>query len=290
MTNQPNPGVYWSPSVLKKIVLIGALVAATAGVVDAADTDEWHYQLTPYLWLPVIDGQVKYGLPPGGGGGPEIEVGPTDWLDLLNFGLLLNGSARKGRYSVSGDLVYLSMTSKNDGRVLSVSPGNGSIIPIGADLELDTRTDLDGLLFSLNVGYTAYETDRAIMDVFVGARFLGVDLSSRWDLTTEITTPSGAVVLPSSGDIGADKDLWDGVVGVRGRARLGDGNWSLAYSADLGAGSSDFTWNAYAALSYAYGWGDLLLAYRHLAYDQDADSLLQDFSFSGPAFGATFRF
>ena len=43
-------------------------------------------------------------------------------------------------------------------------------------------------------------------------------------------------------------------------------------------------------LTYSYGWGDLMLVYRHLEYDEGEDGLLDDFSFSGPAFGARFRF
>jgi hypothetical protein len=100
----------------------------------------------------------------------------------------------------------------------------------------------------------------------------------------------GDTVLPAAGNIGNDKDLWDGLVGIRGRTKVGNGNWSVPYYFDIGAGSSDLTWNAMLGLSYTYGWGDLVFAYRHLQYDQDSDSLLQDFSFSGPGFGATFRF
>ena len=81
-----------------------------------------------------------------------------------------------------------------------------------------------------------------------------------------------------------------GIVGIRGELGLGQGNWSLPYYFDVGTGDSDRTWNAYAGLAREFGWGDLLIAYRHLEYDQDADSLLQDFSFSGPAVGARFRF
>ena len=44
------------------------------------------------------------------------------------------------------------------------------------------------------------------------------------------------------------------------------------------------------ALSYEFGWGDLVIAYRHLDYDQDASGLMQDFSFGGPGIGARFRF
>ena len=99
--------------------------------------DNWEYRLTPYLWLPTIDGTLKYNLPPGSGGSPNVSVGPTDWLDLLNFGALVGGTARKGRFSVFADFVYLSMTSKNDGRIVSIDdsitvPGSPTPIPISA--------------------------------------------------------------------------------------------------------------------------------------------------------------
>jgi hypothetical protein len=33
-----------------------------------------------------------------------------------------------------------------------------------------------------------------------------------------------------------------------------------------------------------------MLVYRHLYYDEGDSGLLEDFTFSGPAFGARFRF
>jgi len=62
------------------------------------------------------------------------------------------------------------------------------------------------------------------------------------------------------------------------------------YYLDAGTGDSDLTWNAMAGLGYGFGWGELLFAYRHLEYDQPDNKLLQDFSFSGPGFGARFTF
>jgi len=97
-------------------------------------------------------------------------------------------------------------------------------------------------------------------------------------------------LLAAQGSIGSDTELWDGVVGVRGYFRFADGNWSVPYYLDLGAGSSDLTWNAIAGLSRTFGWGDLMFVYRHLQYDEDADGLMQNFSFSGPALGARFSF
>lgn len=267
------------------LVIFGGGACATAQ--ESADT--WEYSLTPYVWLPTISGKLKYDLPPGGGGSPIFSVGPTDWLDLLNFGVLVSGSARKGRLSVFADLVYLSMTSKNDGRIIAVDDG-GTRIPVDVSIVLDTRADMDGLVWTLAGGYALQESESSRLDVFAGVRFFGVDTAVRWDLTSEITTPGGTTVLPAQGSLNAGTDLWDGIVGIRGYTALGEGNWSVPYYIDVGTGSSELTWNATAGLAYKFNWGDLLMVYRHLEYDQGADDLLQDFSFSGPVVGATFRF
>ena len=77
---------------------------------------------------------------------------------------------------------------------------------------------------------------------------------------------------------------------MRGRLGIGASKWSVPYYADVGTGSSDLTWQAMTGLTYSYGWGDLMLVYRHLEYDEGPNGLLGGFSFSGPAFGAKFRF
>jgi hypothetical protein len=273
------------------LVAIG-LIATPA---SANDSDDWTFQLTPYLWLPTIDGSLKYSLPPGSGGSPEISVGPTDWLELLNAGLLLSGSATKGKFGLYGDVVYLSLTSKNDGRVLSVDdtvtvPGTRIPIPVSATLNLNTRSDLDGLQLSVAGGYQFAESEGSAAVVFAGIRYFDVDVSSSWDLTAEITVPGTGIVLPAQGQIGKDVGLVDGIVGIRGYNRLGQGKWTAMYYLDAGTGDSDLTWNAMAGLGYEFGWGELLFAYRHLEYDQSDNKLLQDFSFSGPGFGARFTF
>ncbi len=276
-------------------IVIAAMLVSPGGAFAADSPDEWRYQITPYLWLPTIDGSLQYNVPPGAGGSPEISVGPTDWLDLLNFAALISAGAQKGRASVFTDFAYLSMTSKNDGRLLSVddrttSPGSRLPIPVTADVNLNTRTDLDALSWTIAGGYQFSSSESADASVFVGARYFGVDVTSSWDLTVDITVPGGGVVLPAQGQVGDDIDLWDGIVGVRGQVGLGEGNWSMQYYLDAGTGDSDLTWNAILGVTYQYGWGDIVLAYRHLEYDQDAGSLLQDFSFSGPGIGARFEF
>ena len=281
---------------IDSIILILVCTTFSGAAVAQTSADEWQFQLTPYLWLPTIDGTLNYELPPGGGGGggsPEVEVGPTDWLDLLNFGALIGGTARKGNFSIFTDFVYLSMTKNTDGSVLSASgPGAGNLIfmPVSADLTQSTRTDLDGLVWTLAAGYTVKKTETSTVDVFVGARLFSIDVSTSWDLSAAITTPGGQELLAAQGSAGSDAEYWDGIVGVRGNYEFADSRWSVPYYADIGTGSSDLTWNMMAGFSYAFDWGDLMLVYRHLEYDQDATGLLQNFGFSGPAFGARFSF
>lgn len=273
-------------------MLLTVCGGATANAQEVSN--EWQYSLTPYLWLPTIDGVLNYGPPSGGGGNPNISVGPTDWLELLNFGLLVSGSAKKGKYSIFSDFVYLSMSS-DDSRVVSVDdtitlPGVPVPIPVNPTLNVNTKTDLDGLVWMVAGGYTLEDTSTSTMDLIAGVRYFGVDVSTRWNLTVDIMTPGGSVILPAQGSVGQDTDLWDVIVGIRGEFDWTAEKWSVPYYLDIGTGSSDLTWQAMAGLSYAFGWGDLMMMYRHLEYDQDSNRLMQSFSFGGPAVGARFSF
>jgi hypothetical protein len=260
-----------------------------------ADPDQWQFTLTPYLWLPTIAGDLKYELPPGNGGNPTFDVGPTDWLDLLNVAVLVGGSAEKGRFSITSDFVFLSMSNEPDSRLASVEtsisgPGGRVDIPVGVDVTLDTETDLTGYTWTIAFGYELSRADRSYLDAFIGARYFDLDVETTWSLTTSITAPGGTEVLAADGQIGNDTELWDAIIGLRGQFALGDSRWSVPYYVDIGSGSSDFTLNAFTGLTYGFGWGDLLFAYRHLAYDEGPSGLVQGFSFSGPAIGARFKF
>jgi hypothetical protein len=77
---------------------------------------------------------------------------------------------------------------------------------------------------------------------------------------------------------------------MTGNFKLGEGAWSVPFYLDVGTGSSELTWQAMTGLSYSYAWGDLMMVYRHLSYDEDASGFMQDFGLSGPTLGARFRF
>ena len=248
--------------------------------------DRWAFSVTPYLWLPNVNGTLKYGSPPSGAGGPEVGVGPNDYLQNLSGVLMLAGEARRERWSIVSDLIYLDFRNE-EGNVRSVNFGGSTV---GASVTGTTKSSLSGVQWLLAAGYTATQGPRATLDVLGGFRYLGIKAETNWQLAAAISNPGGGQSFPASGSISRRTDLWDAIVGVRGRIRLGDGDWFVPYHLDIGAGSSSLTWQGMFGVGYAFKWGDAVLGYRHLYYDQSDDKLLQSFRFSGPTLGGSFRF
>src|SRR5678815_1306549 len=95
---------------MKRAIL--AVLAALTIPASAHAEEGWAFSLTPYLWLPNINGSLKYAIPPGGGGRPEVDTGPNNYLENLSFALMLAGEARKGKWSAFTDLIYLDFDSE----------------------------------------------------------------------------------------------------------------------------------------------------------------------------------
>jgi hypothetical protein len=264
-------------------VLAGMLCLRNAHASD----DDWKFSVSPYLWLPTFNATFKYSLPPSTGS-PEVEVGPIDYLNRLDFLLMLAGEARRGDWSIFTDYINLDV-SGGDSHVKSVDFG-GTLV--GSSIDIGTQTSIKGYVWTLGGGYTVVRSADASMDVIGGVRYLGIDVSTDWHLSGTITGPPPAsLTFPATGNVSERVDLWDAIIGVRGRINLDDaGKWSVPYYIDAGTGSSTSTWQGMTGVAYAFGWGDALLAYRHLSYDQKNDQFIQNLSCSGPMFGATFRF
>jgi len=268
-------------------LLANLLLAAAVALPSAVGAqDRWTFAVTPYLWLPNVNGTLKYSAPPGGNGAPEVAVGPNDYLQNLQAVLMLAGEARKGRWSIVSDFIYLDFGSE-ESNVRAVNFGGATV---SSSVNVNTTSSLDGLQWMLAGGYTAVQTPAATLDVLGGFRYLGIEASTQWQLTGTVSGPGGGQTFPALGSIVKRTDLWDAIVGVRGRVRLGEGPWFVPYHLDLGTGSSSITWQGLLGIAYAFAWGDATLGYRHLYYDQSGDKLLQNFSFSGPSLGASFRF
>ena len=266
---------------LAALVLCGPLSAAAQ-----TPGNQWTFSITPYLWLPNINGTLKYQVPPGAAGSPEVEVGPNDYLEALRFAMMIAGEVRKDRWSVFTDVIYLDFSSEKSS-VKAVDFGGSRVSSSG---NVSTDSSLRGGVWTLGAGYAVLPGRPVDLDVFGGLRYFGLKASTDWQLTVAVTGPGGGQTFPRAGSISERADLWDGIVGVKGRVWLGRSNWSIPYYLDVGTGSSSLTWQGMLGVAYSFKWGGMTLAYRNLYYDQNGDKLIQDMRFSGPALGVTFRF
>jgi hypothetical protein len=251
---------------------------APAGAAEDAYDGRWHFALIPYLWVPSIDGTLSFTT--GSGVHPRVTITPINYLEYLNVPVMLAGEARKRNWSLFTDFVYVDFSGEK-AVVKSVSgPGGLVQVPIDAGSQLGLR----GTVWTLGGGYTVIHGPAATLEVLGGFRNLSVEASLDWQFT------GGIGLLPASGSLSQSEHLWDAIIGVRGKVKLGTSNWFATYYLDVGTGSSTQTWQAVAGIGYALTWGDVLLVYRHLQYDARGDNLIQQLRISGPALGVSFRF
>ena len=251
-----------SPSKAGAVVLSMGLLFAGTGSVSAQESgsaDPWKFKAALYLWGAAIDGTTR--------GGNEFDASFSDIWDNLDFAFMGAFEARKGKWSVAADVIYMDVSADRAG---TIGPRNA---PVSADL------DLTGWVFNFQGARNVYEHENASVDVLLGARYL--DLESKLTVTT--SGFFGSRTSEASGDV------WDGIVGVKGQINVSK-SWFLPYHLDIGTGQSDATWQVLGGVGYAFKHVDLILAYRYLAWNFDSDSQLEDMNLSGPLFGAVFKF
>lgn len=232
--------------------------------------EEWNHSLAIYLWGASINGTTSSGT--------GVDVDFKDILDNLEFAAMAAYQARKGKWSILADAIYLDVSNEQE---LDVLP------PIGGDIIDVTTTasvDVKSLVLQFAGGYNLYnDGEGTTTDFIFGARYL--DLSTDLNLNFVITPPELEYELGLS----ASEDVWDAIIGLRGNISLGD-RWFIPWGANVGGGDSDLTWQAMAGLAFkASSWADIALTYRYLTWEFD-DKMVDELTISGPLLGVVFRF
>lgn len=271
-------------------VVVAAIVAA--GPVRAplaqSSSDPWRFGITPYFWFINLEGNLSYNPIPGGS--PHVDISNSDLLDSFDFGVMIAGEARKGRWAIFTDVIYLDLSSL-ESRVKEVDFNlGGPINPASTALDAGTSSSLATWIWTLAGSYEVVEESAVTLEVLGGFRYFWADVSTDWQLTATMTGPGPGQVFQRTGSISETKDAWDAIVGVRGRVRLWDSSWTIPYYLDIGTGNSDFTWQGMVGLSYGFNWGEIFINYRYLDYDMDEGGLFEDLSLEGPGVGLTFQF
>jgi hypothetical protein len=218
----------------------------------AQSADDWHFQAVVYGYLPSIGGSTTF----SSAGGPDVGIDPDDILEHLKFAFMGAFDASTARTGVLADVIYANLGETRSNLGLS----------------------LQGWLWTVAGTYSVMDTPQQRLQLLAGARLLDM----RQDLDLELGGLSRRASTTSTN--------WDAIVGVRGRLAFGgQRNWFAPYYLDLGAGESDFTWQALTGVGYSFRWSDVLVAWRHTDYDRKAGTSVQRLSLDGPAIGVAVR-
>ncbi|MDZ7589357.1 MAG: hypothetical protein U5L05_01420 [Rubrivivax sp.] len=264
------------PAMLALPLLAGLIAPVT---VSAQTADTWQFQAAIYGYFPTLSGSTRL---PASGGGSDVSVDIDQILENLQFTFMGSFEAVRGPWGVYTDLIYLNLgDTKTGSRGLTI----GGVLP--ADVNANVDLDLKGSAWALAGLYRAASTPTWQLDLLAGARRLDVEQQIDWTLTGNI----GAIAPPDrSGRIDASLTQWDAIVGFKGRAAFGAGSrWFAPFYLDIGGGESKLTWQAMAGVGYAFGWGEVVAAWRVLDYEMKSDSAIEDINFSGPGIAAVFR-
>ena len=256
---------------------LAALLASDAAL--AQSSDDWKFQAMVYLYLPSISGETTF---PGSGGGSDAGVDGSKILDNLNFAFMGSFEANKGVWGVFADVIYLDIgDSESPTRDFSI----GGTLP--ADATASIHYDLNGWLWTLAGSWRAASGPNYELNLIGGTRLIDVDQTIDWQLSGNI----GSVALPDrAGERTAGVRNWDAIVGLKGRGWFGeDQHWFLPYYLDVGTGDSSLTWQAMVGVGYAFDWGSVICAWRHIDYDMKSGKSIESVTFDGPGVAVALR-
>ena len=221
---------------------------------ESADKAEFGFEA--YLLMPTIQQTTV--------NGDRVLITFGDILKNLDFTAQIRGTVQKGRFFGAADMLYLDMSTsqRHKGEFLGQ--------PITGKLELGVKS----WVLNFIGGYELIDNEKRKFGITAGARYL--------DLTLDTTVKLQDLKRKES----RGGDVWDAIVGFRGRHNYSDGHY-FNYYADVGGGESKLTWQAMVNFAYDYKKFTGIIGYRYLKWNFKNDSAaLDDMRVHGPYLGA----
>jgi len=232
------------------------LAGSTSVLAQEESSDEWEYDFEIYGWLPTI----KPTLP----NGETLNWSLSDLLSNLDFMAMFDGGARKGKWSMGADFIYLNL---GDTRTISKE-----IINHPVDVEADL--DLRALPFTVTAGYQIAESEKSRTDIIGGVRYIYIRLPIELSIGDKIENTLTEKLI-----------TWDGIVGLQGKTGIND-RWYFDYYGDIGTGQSKLTWQAKAGFGYHFNKWTATFGYRYLRWNYESTEILKNLTIVGPYIGA----
>ncbi|GGJ02464.1 hypothetical protein [Neoroseomonas lacus] len=271
------------------LIAIGATSGAAAQ--DTGLRPGWSFEIAPYVWLPSVSANLRYNLPNNAGGTADVKANADDYFANLNAALALAGTVRYDRFSLITDIMYVS-ASAGSSRVQSVNLLDVGRDPISSTVDASGNSTLKTTLWTLAGGYTVASGTWGNVDVLAGFRYLGIDSTTDYNVAVTLVGPRGNAgpTFGGAGRLSGTDNIWNGIVGVRGRINIAESGFFVPYYLDIGTGDSNFTWQTFAGIGYQSGWAGVQLGWRYMSYNQGSNSLVQDLTMSGAYLALNFSF
>ena len=238
-------------------------------------SNEWSFELTPYLWLPAISSTLSY---------KDQYINTADLsmnnvISNLKSGGMISGEVRYGNWGMMADMVTATLQKTSN---TPVTPAPGQTFTVA------NKATLQETIVTGAATYNLLNNQDAHVDGLVGARWIGMTATLNLVVDGTSTALSDSKAMSTV----------DPIVGFKGRYRIANSTWYVPFYGDIGSGggTTNVTWQAMAGIGKTIEkWLDVSLIYRGLYYDMSStktngQGLLQKTTFQGPQLSATFRF
>jgi len=217
--------------------------------------DGWHFTVMPYLWFPGIHGTVG-----ARGHDASVHVSGSDVLSYFNFGLMGAVEARKNRFLMPIDFMWVRLKDEKG-------------IPIEDQDQRSIDIHITELLFTPKIGYRLVDQEKFKVDALAGIRY--------WHLGQSFTLNPSGLGRSSSANwvdaLGGAKFTFD----LSPRA-------AITIGGDAGAGGAKLDYQAFGFLGFKVKPNIALLAgWRYVDVDYRANNnlFIYDVAQTGPALG-----
>lgn len=255
------------------IAVLPFLATLLVGITEAAgeskstgdtqsSTDDWKLHLTPYLWMAGMDGTAKVG-----GTNAKIDIGFTDIVKALEFGLMGRAEIEKGRWSFVVDGLYMKLGKGVDTRLVSVDVD----VRMGMIDFMARYRVIDAPVGGKFQNPVTRDRPAFIVDLIVGFRYTRLRVQAEF-------TPSPPLVLLGAIPLKVTmtKQWVDPLVGTRVLWQFAP-QWTLGTEGTVGGfgigDASDLTWNIVSGIQYQLSSKHAFFAgYRALRIERSSGS------------------
>lgn len=237
----------------------------TAGTI-ADDGNGFTLSLTPYAWLPSVEGTIA-----AGGFEADVDTSFADIVDASDDLLGIFGRA-EGRFGQLG--LYV------DGGYMRIGVDDASGRFGLGDVDVVQHIGLVDFGLMYRLVNQRREDSRFALDVTAGARY--------WNVELEIDPANVAGRT-------REEDWLIATAGLRATIELAR-QWELMIGGDVGGlgGGSDFSWSAIGTIGYTFNIGSvessIFAGYKAIAHDFSSGDFAFDATLHGPVIGWQFRF